>query len=198
MASITIRTSFDTVENLTFIAKDASMKTFGTLNMRDGIISFIGSKGKQKKFKDESEFQKFVDKNDLTFMRPTKDGERWILYQPNPKKRNTGDCTIRAYTKAFDMSWDDAYTMAMRYGKEYGAPPNDAKVVDKILTEEFGFTCTKTRKCDGRMTVNEFAATHPKGTYLIKVYGHLVTIVDGFYYDTWDSGSKKVMAYYSK
>ena len=34
----------------------------------------------------------------------------WQYYQPNPHHdKVVGDCTIRAMTKALNMSWDDVY-----------------------------------------------------------------------------------------
>ena len=34
----------------------------------------------------------------------------WIPYNPNPRGRMVGDCTIRALTKATGKSWYDVYT----------------------------------------------------------------------------------------
>lgn len=197
MATLTLNTIFDTAENLTFVALDKNNQNYAVLLINNGEISLIYSDGRTKKFENESVFQKFVNDNSLYFLRPTRGDERWIMYQPNPKGLNTGDCTIRAYTKAFGMSWEDAYEMASGYGKIVGALPDDHRVVDKIL-KEYKYTCTRVKKSDYRMTVSEFAATHPTGTYLLKIHGHLVACVDGFYYDSWNSGPKKVAAIYTK
>lgn len=35
-------------------------------------------------------------------------------------------------------------------------------------------------------TIGEFADDHPKGTYLIRIQGHLTTIIDGVLYDIFD------------
>ena len=57
-------------------------------------------------------------------------------------------------------------------------------VSDKVLTEEFG--CVKdenynkkTVKNKDRITVNNFAMTHPYGTYILHVRQHQVTVKDG-------------------
>lgn len=197
MNQIIINTIFDIENNNTFSVKDSNFNTVGTLKINDGNISIVNTDNSVTKFKNAEEFQKFVNNNTYYFGKELKDGERWIKYNPNPKHRNTGDCTIRAYTKAFGISWDEAYEIASRYGKDYGALPNDAKVVDKILTEEFGCTIKRFPKSGDRNTVEEFAATHPKGTFIAKVHGHVVAVVDGKYYDSWNSGSKKIMAIYT-
>jgi hypothetical protein len=95
------------------------------------------------------------------------------------------------------MSWEDAYDMASNAGMEVAALPDDPKVVEKMLTEKLGYTKYKYTK-DERCTLNEFAIAHPFGTYICKMRRHVVAVVDGFYYDSWDSGNKKVTEYYEK
>lgn len=54
--------------------------------------------------------------------------------------------------------------------------------------------------CPDCYTVSDFAADHPKGRYLIRTdgltSGHVVTVIDGDYYDTWDSGGEVVEYFY--
>lgn len=197
MATITLKTVFDISENMTFDVFGSDQTRYGTLLLNDSQISMFFENGKSKQFKDVDIFQKFVEDNCLYFLRPKKSDERWIPYNPNPRGLNTGDCTIRAYTKAFGISWEDAYEMASEYGKEVGALPDDFRVVAKILKEK-NCSCTKLKKNDFKMTVSEFAATHPSGTYLLKIRGHLVACIDGYYYDSWNSGSKKISIIFEK
>lgn len=48
------------------------------------------------------------------------------------------------------------------------------------------------------VTVEEFSKRHPIGTYIIHTKGHVVTVKDGKYYDSWDSGKKIVLDYWVK
>ena len=82
------------------------------------------------------------------------------------------------------------------YNKIEGIP-DDIKVVEKILTEKFKYIPHKLTK-DERCTVKEFAIANPFGTYILKVSGHVVACVDGLYYDSHDSGNKKVTKYWEK
>ena len=54
--------------------------------------------------------------------------------------------------------------------------------------------------CPNCYTVKDFCEEHPKGKYLLKlddfIAGHVVTVVDGDYYDSWDSGDEVVDYYY--
>lgn len=52
------------------------------------------------------------------------------------------------------------------------------------------------KKGSKRPTVKEFAKSHPTGRYIVKVAHHVVAVVDGVYYDTWDSGYKSLYGYY--
>ena len=47
-------------------------------------------------------------------------------------------------------------------------------------------------------TVNQVAIDFPVGTYILDCGTHFVTIIDGEYYDSWDSAKKKVRGYFYK
>ena len=128
------------------------------------------------------------------------DGEhRWHKYNPNPKSRNIGDCTLRSYCAAFNISWEEAFDIASKIAKENSSMIQ--YVSDKVLTEHFNCTVDekynkKTVKGKDRITVNEFTMSHPYGTYILHVRSHQVTVKDGEYWDSWDSGKKKIDTVY--
>ena len=45
------------------------------------------------------------------------------------------------------------------------------------------------------LAIEEFAAEHPKGIYVLGFGNHVATIIDGIIYDSWDS-SKEIPQYY--
>ena len=47
-------------------------------------------------------------------------------------------------------------------------------------------------------TVQDFCIDHPKGTYVLGTGTHAVAVVDGYYYDAWDSGKEIPIYYFSK
>ena len=196
--TFTIKTTFDLSEKLVFSALNEDDSYAGVLQIKDEKIFFTDADDKKLNFGDDvKKFEEYVEENKLHFNRPAAEDSHWVMYQPNPKNYKTGDCTIRAYTKAENISWEDAYDIAAEVGMEVSALPDDNKVVDKVLTERFSYKKIKLKK-DERLTINEFAIANPCGTYVVHVRGHLVTIVDGLYYDSWDSGKKKIDAYYEK
>lgn len=51
--------------------------------------------------------------------------------------------------------------------------------------------------CPQCMTVRTFCELHSEGSYILAIDGHVVAVVDGNYYDTWDSGDE-IPIYYWK
>ena len=47
-------------------------------------------------------------------------------------------------------------------------------------------------------TVIDFCSDHPKGVYVLAISGHVVCVVDGNYYDSWDSGNEVPLYIWSK
>lgn len=50
----------------------------------------------------------------LKQQKSTNDNSKWstfmyIYYNPNPRRRTTDDCVVRAISKLLGMSWDEAF-----------------------------------------------------------------------------------------
>ncbi len=125
-------------------------------------------------------------------------------YQPNEKdlKDNYGDCTIRALSKALGLSWLETFDLMIPYCREYQTPnifnvdsKTEREILDRLGFDYYGISNKKGMK---RPTVSSFAREHKKGTYILNVANHEVAVVDGVYYDTWDSGHKSLYGYYEK
>ena len=112
----------------------------------------------------------------------------WVEFQNNPVGRNVGDCTVRAISKALDMGWEAAYIALTINGLSMGDMPS-SNVVSGALLRQHGYK----RKaiddsCPDCYTVEDFCEDHPEGTFVLYCGGHVVTVKDGVYYDSWDSG----------
>ena len=123
-------------------------------------------------------------------------------YQPNKKdlKDKYGDCVVRSLTLALNEEWKDVYTILCRKGLELQEMPNSNNVYRSIL-EKAGFErhWISIRNGNKRPTVKRFAYEHKdEKVYVLELSGHLVSCTGGNYYDTWDSGNRRVMAYYCK
>lgn len=130
--------------------------------------------------------------------------KRYTYFQPNKKdiKDQVGDCQIRAFCKVLDIDWLAAFDMTIPICRElqtYTIFDCDLKKT-KAAMETLGFTYTgiSNKKGSKRPTVDSFAKDHPTGRYIVSVSHHVVAVVDGKYYDTWDSGGKSLYGYYTK
>lgn len=122
-------------------------------------------------------------------------------YQPNQKdlKDEYGDCVIRSLTKALNKEWLEVFDEMQPLSRELQVPFNCRPCYEKYLDNK-GFTYKGISNGKGtkRPTVDRFAKDHPTGVYVLRVAHHLVTVVDGIYYDTWDSGYKSLYGYWVK
>ena len=130
--------------------------------------------------------------------------ERYKYYQPNrlDLKDEYGDCTIRALSKFFNLSWIDTLHKCIPIMEKYQILPSfffyanqEDNICEELHIRRVPISNAKGTK---RPTVKSFAKTHPTGTYIAKTAHHVVAIVDGCYYDTWDSGDKSMYSYFEK
>ena len=130
----------------------------------------------------------------------------YCYYQPNskdPKRKGSsfGDCTIRALSKALELSWIEAYDVTVPLCRKYYC----SNIFDMPLAfrkealKELGFSYTGIAITKGskRPTVAKFASEHPSGTYILSLASHIVAVKDGLYYDTWNCGNKAVYGYFT-
>ena len=130
--------------------------------------------------------------------------KRFNYYQPNKKdiKDEYGDCTIRALTKALGCTWLEAFDLTIPICRREQVPNifNAPAYIRKGFLKELGFEYhgISNKRGSKRPTVDEFAKAHPIGTYIANVARHEVAVVDGKYYDTWDSGECSMYGYFEK
>ena len=123
-------------------------------------------------------------------------------YQPNDKdlKDKTGDCQVRALSKALNISWLEAFDLTIPICRRLQTytifDGNHEKTVEAMQDLGFVYTGVSNKKGTKRPTVKSFAASHKSGTYILKVSHHVVACVNGEYFDTWDSGHKSLYGYH--
>ena len=114
----------------------------------------------------------------------------WIRANPNPGGRHVPDCVIRAVCIALNKSWletsDELYEVARH---DYSVTSDD-RVWGHYLWL-LGFEpFLLPESCPDCVTIDEFCRYFPRGIYIIGTGSHAVAIIDGNYYDTWDSGNE--------
>lgn len=121
-------------------------------------------------------------------------------YNPNPLKKEVGDCVIRAFCAAEDAHWDDVFRELCDIGFELKNMPNGRETTDTFL-KRHGYTryAISNKKGSKRPTVNEMAnRSKTEGAFICEVANHTVTVKDGAILDLWDSGYKSLYAYWHK
>jgi len=122
----------------------------------------------------------------------------WIRYNPNPAGRNVGDCAVRAITVALDIDWEDAYELIARAGYNMADMPSSDSVWGAVLRSNGFYREAVPNTCPECYTVADFAKDHPVGVFVVGTGGHVVTIVDGVLYDSWDSSNEIPIYYWYK
>ena len=112
----------------------------------------------------------------------------FIRFNPNPFELNTGDCTVRALSKVLNQSWDDTYWEICTVGFELGTMPSKNSVWGECLMRNGFKRFSLPNTCPMCYTVRQFCEDHPYGIYVLATGSHVVAVVDGDYYDNWDSG----------
>jgi len=119
-------------------------------------------------------------------------------YNPNPAGRNVGDCAIRAVAKALDLDWETAYVLISMAGFQMNDMPSSNSVWGAVLRKNGFYRHVLPSTCPDCYTVEEFADEHPHGVYVVGTGNHVVTIVDGTVFDSWDSRREIVSYFWSE
>lgn len=186
-------------ENCTMTLVDNNLNNVGTVVVNEKKISLYTEDDEVTDFKDFDALLQHVNDHDLSFYKFIDANHRWREYNPNPKKKNVGDCSLRAYCAAFGWTWEEAFEKSSEIAKDEAIMMDTHKTCEKVMEGE-GYVLDEEFKKSKRkdLTVNEFALTHPYGTYFLNTHGHLLCVKDGEYWDSWDSGKKKVRRIYIK
>ena len=101
----------------------------------------------------------------------------------NPLNKKAGDCVIRALSKASGKSWNTVYKELCEMGFKLKALPDGKEVWSEWLKQNI-FN-------EGSINIQRHKETNSKilckqtyKRYILSVAHHLVTVVNGRYYDT--------------
>ena len=121
--------------------------------------------------------------------------QMWVKENINPISARVGDCAVRAVAKALNVDWEKAYVMLAVNGFIMADIMNANNVIASVLRQNGFDRKTIDNTCPDCFSVKDFCKENPKGTFVLGTGTHVVTVVDGNYYDVWDSGDE-IPAYY--
>lgn len=122
----------------------------------------------------------------------------WIQANPNPSRKIVGDCVIRAISILLDQDWFTTYDDLTALGKLLADMPSSNAVWSEFLFTKGFKRYALPDLCPICYTIKEFCLDHPTGEFLLATGSHVVAVIDGDYYDTWDSGEEVPIYYFER
>lgn len=122
----------------------------------------------------------------------------FIYENPNPVNNLVGDCVIRAISIVMDKPWEETYDEVCKQGAEMYDMPSSNQVWAEYLKKEGFVRRILPDTCPSCYTIKDFCYDYPNGEYILATGSHLVAVIDGDYYDTWDSGNEIPVYYFQR
>jgi len=133
----------------------------------------------------------------------------FIRLNLNPYGLDTGDCVIRAITLALKYNWFMVHDELSFLSRKMGDMPSSNRVWKTYLINKGYKEEAAQNTCPNCLTVDRFCKQHPRGRYILStaeytkardnliVTGtHVVAVIDGDYYDAWDSGADVPLSFF--
>lgn len=122
----------------------------------------------------------------------------FIRHNANPIKNIVGDCVIRAIATVMQEDYEVVYIALMIQGLGmYDLPSSNEVWGTYLLSNGFKrFNIPNT--CPMCYTVKDFCKDNPEGSFVLGTGSHAVAVIDGNYYDTWNSGDEIPMYAFRK
>lgn len=122
----------------------------------------------------------------------------WIEANPNPYNKLVDDCVIRAIAIILDKDWLEVYDELTAIGRVMCEPEISNNVWPKLLKREGFRRHIIPDTCPDCYTVRRFTIDHQNGEYILATGSHVIAVIDGDYYDTWDSGDEVPIYYFTR
>lgn len=123
---------------------------------------------------------------------------RYIYHNPNREGKHVGDCVIRALSTVLHLDWNETFLRLSMLAYEMADMP-DSNVVWGRFLNLYGFVVRPVVDVGvGPYAIYEFCLDHPYGEYILCTGTHVVSVIDGYYYDTGDTGDEQILFYYER
>lgn len=119
-------------------------------------------------------------------------------FNPNPLHNQTGDCVIRGICMLTGDDWDTVYMHLIVEGYRMKMMPSENLVWGSLLHKQGYSRHLIPAECPICYSLKDFCQEYRFGKYLVATGTHVIAVVDGDYYDTWDSGDENVLFYWKK
>lgn len=113
---------------------------------------------------------------------------KYVYYNRNDDKVTRNDCVTRAISLASGLSYPTVRRKLRYTARLLGCCKLCVSCYEFLIREVLGGV---PKNCEG-MTVNDFARVHPHGTYLLRMNGHITTLIDNTLYDIFDCRNHRI------
>lgn len=122
----------------------------------------------------------------------------WIKENPNPEKKLVDDCVIRALCIVLDADWEFIHKELSDLSREMYEIQISNNVWTRYLKDRGFKKKIIPDTCPYCYSIRKFTVDHPFGTFVLATGEHVVAVIDGNYYDTWDSGNEIPIYYFER
>jgi len=122
----------------------------------------------------------------------------YIYYNPNPAGLTVGDCVVRAISKLTGHDWAETYIGISYEGYILSDMPSSNNVWAAYLKKQGYKRYVIPDSCPDCYTIKDFCNDNPNGSFLLATGSHVVTVIDGDYFDAWDSGNEIPIYFWTK
>lgn len=134
----------------------------------------------------------------------------WIRYNANPVHNRTGDCVVRAIATVMNVPWMEVHDELCDLSSAMYDMPSSNEVWMRYLDLNGYRRVSVENTCPHCNTVAKFAEEHPYGEYILSTCeysvandnhviatgSHVVALINGDWYDTWDSSNDVILYYW--
>lgn len=124
--------------------------------------------------------------------------DSYVHYNANPYNNLVGDCTVRAISAVLDQDWEQTYVDLCLKGFLMRDMPSANRVWGSYLRDKGFRRDILPDECPDCYTVRDFCEDHPTGKYILAIQGHVVAVLDGKLYDSWNSGNETPIYYWQR
>lgn len=121
----------------------------------------------------------------------------WICKNENPQNNRVGDCVIRAISTALNQDWQTTFIELSVQGLMMCDLTSSNAVWGEYLKRK-GYKKKPIVNDCNCYTIEDFCKDYPQGTYILGTGTHAVAVIDGNYYDFWQSGNELPIYYFEK
>ena len=122
----------------------------------------------------------------------------YIPYNTNPIWKRTNDCTVRAISMVTNKPWRRVFYGMCAMGGDLYSMPSANEVWGEYLNRIGYKRGVIPNTCPYCYTVRDFCRDNPYGRFVLGTGNHVIAVINGHWYDTWDSGDEVPIFYWWK